>query len=238
MRTWDYWLQQQHCCSWRFRGNTWWYFVICTCTPVLCDTYRMEIKGAQNEIHMCLFHACQKHSSLLNRDIVLQNTANNICFKIWSIPSRSYGKHIPWFCPFQIMYLLKAFSNSDCCRSRKISGIKLHYGLSSSRSHDFFERHHLFAVLIYEAAKESATWKMKLIDNSSIMSDKQFAHKLKKQCPLIGWWRFWVIWRILVWQWECTYVLTAGYNSFERKNLGAATVVCSCWIIWWTWVQQ
>jgi hypothetical protein len=54
------------------------------------------------------------------------------------------------------MYLLKAFFNNDCYRSRKISGIKLHYGLSSSGSHDFFERHHLFAVLIYEAAKESA----------------------------------------------------------------------------------
>jgi hypothetical protein len=68
---------------------------------------------------------------------------------------------------------------------RTISGIKLHYSLSSSGSHDFFERHQLFAVLIYEAAKESATWKMKLIHNSSIMSDKQFAHKLKKQCQFI-----------------------------------------------------
>jgi len=225
LSTWDYQLQQQHCCSWRFRGNTWWYLVICTCTPVLCDTYRMEIEGTQKWIQMCLFHACQKHLSLLNRDIVLQNTGNNICFKIWSIPSWSYGKHIPWFCPFQIMCLLKAFSNNDSCRSRKISRIKLHYGLSSSGSHDFFERHHLFAVLIYEAAKESATWKMKLIHNSSIMSDKQFKHK-KKQCPLIVWLRFSVIRRIWVWQWECTYVLTAGFNSFERKDLGAATVVC------------
>ncbi len=137
-----------------------------------------KLKAHKNEIQMCLFHACQKHSSLLNRDIVLQNTASNICFKIWSIPSRSYGKHIPWYCPFQIMYLLKAFSNYECCRSGKISDIKLHYGLSSSGSHDFFERHHLFAVLINEDAKESATWKMKLIHNSSIMSDKQFRHKL------------------------------------------------------------